>query len=59
MPYSLDLIQKVRNFVENGGTITGGAHTFWIERASIYRCLSRLVAKILMLFREQGKGNRE
>ena len=28
MPYSLDLIQKVRNFVENGGTITGGAHTF-------------------------------
>jgi hypothetical protein len=37
MPYSLDLIQKVRNFVENGGTITGGAHTFWIERASIYR----------------------
>ena len=41
MPYSLDLIQKVRNFVENGGTITGGAHTFWIERASIYRWLSR------------------
>ena len=41
MPYGLDLIQKVINFVENGGTITGGAHTFWIERASIYRWLSR------------------
>ena len=41
MPYSLDLRQKVINFVENGGTITGGAHTFWIERASIYRWLSR------------------
>ena len=59
MPYSLDLRQKVINFVENGGTITKAAHTFGIGRASIYRWLSRLVAKILLLFREQGKGNRE
>ena len=42
MPYSLDLRQKVINFVENGGTITKAAHTFRIERASIYRWLSRL-----------------
>ena len=41
MPYSLDLRQKVINFVENGGTITKAAHTFGIGRASIYRWLSR------------------
>ena len=41
MPYSNDLIQKVINFVENGGTITKVAHTFGIGRASIYRWLSR------------------
>jgi transposase len=35
------LRQKVINFVENGGTITEAAHTFGIERASIYRWLSR------------------
>ena len=37
MPYSLDLTQKVINFVENGGTITKAAHTFGIGRTSIYR----------------------
>jgi transposase len=37
MPYSLDLTQKVINFVENGGTITKAAHTFRIGRTSIYR----------------------
>ena len=41
MPYSLDFIKKVINFVENGGTITKAAHTFGIRRASIYRWLSR------------------
>ena len=41
MPYSLDFIKKVINFVENGGTITKAAHTFGIGRASIYRWLSR------------------
>ena len=41
MPYSLDLRQKVINFVENGGMITKAAHTFGIGRASIYRWLSR------------------
>jgi Transposase. len=41
MPYSLEFRQKVINFVENGGTITKAAHTFRIERASIYRWLSR------------------
>ena len=41
MPYSLDLRQKVINFVENGGTITEAAHIFGIGRASIYRWLSR------------------
>ena len=41
MPYSLDLTQKVINFVENGGTITKAAHTLGIGRGSIYRQLSR------------------
>ena len=41
MPYSLDLRQKVMNFIEKGGTITEAAHTFGIGRASIYRWLSR------------------
>ena len=41
MPYSLDFRQKVIIFVENGGTITKLTHTFRIERASIYRWLSR------------------
>ena len=41
MPYSLDFIKKVINFVENGGTITKAAHTFGVGRASIYRWLSR------------------
>ena len=41
MPYSLDFRQKVIIFVENGGTITKLAHTFGIERASIYRWLYR------------------
>ena len=37
MPYSLDLRQKVTNFVENGGTITEATHIFGIVIASIYR----------------------
>ena len=37
MPYSLDLRQKVINFVENGGMIIETAHTFGIGRASISR----------------------
>ncbi len=41
MPYSLDLRQKVTNFVENGGTVTKAAHTFGIGIASIYRWFSR------------------
>ncbi|NES04904.1 MAG: IS630 family transposase, partial [Okeania sp. SIO2F4] len=35
MPYSLDLRQKVINFVENGGRITEVAHIFGVGRASI------------------------
>ena len=41
MHYSLDFRQKVIFFVENRGTITKLANTFGIERASIYRWLSR------------------
>ena len=41
MPYSLDLRQKVVNFVENGGKITDAAHIFEVGIASIYRWLAR------------------
>ena len=34
MPYSLDLRQKVINFVENGRILTEVAHIFGIGRAS-------------------------
>ena len=40
MPYSLDLRQKLINFVENVGMLTEAAHIFGIGRASIYRWLS-------------------
>ena len=41
MPYSLDLRQKVINFVENGCTITEADYIFGRGRASIYKWLSR------------------
>ena len=41
MPQSLDLRQKVINFVENNGMFTEAAHIFGIEIASISRQLSR------------------
>jgi transposase len=47
MPYSLDFRQKVITFVENCGMITEATHKFGIERASIYRWLSRPKFKIL------------
>ena len=41
MPYSLDLRQKVINFVENGGTLTEAAHIFGMGRASISLSLKK------------------
>ena len=55
MPYSLDLRQKVINFVENGGTLTEAAHIFGIGRASIYRQLSRPKLSATKVKRRQGK----
>jgi len=55
MPYSLDLRQKVINFVENGGTITEAAHIFRIGRASIYRWLSRPKLEATKVKRRQRK----
>ncbi|MEG4313442.1 IS630 transposase-related protein [Microcoleus sp. AT10_D2] len=37
MAYSLDLRQKVVNYVENGGSITKAAAIFKLGRATIYR----------------------
>ncbi len=41
MAYSLDLRQKVVNYVENGGIITKAAAIFKLGRATIYRWLGR------------------
>ena len=41
MAYSLDLRQKVIDYLKNGGRITKAAKVFAIGRASIYRWLDR------------------
>lgn len=41
MAYSLDLRQKVIDYIENGGRVTKAAQVFGIGRASIYRWLER------------------
>ena len=55
MPYSLDLRQKVINFVENGGMITKAAHTFGIGIASTYRYLSRSKMSVTKVKSRQRK----
>ena len=41
MSYSLDLRQKVINYIENGGKITEAAKKFGVGRATIYKWLNR------------------
>lgn len=41
MPYSLDLRQRVIDFIENGGAITQASKLYKIGRATIYRWLNR------------------
>ena len=55
MSYSLDLRQKVINFVENGGTIAKAAHTFGIGIASTYRYLSRSKMSVTKVKSRQRK----
>ena len=55
MPYSLDLRQKVINFVENGCTITEADHIFGTERASIYKWVSRPKLEVTKVKRCQIK----
>ena len=55
MPYSLDLRQKVINFVENGGTPIKATHIFGIVIASIYRQLSRPKLEATKVKRRQIK----
>jgi len=57
MPYSLDLRQKVINFVEDSGIITEKAHIFGIGRASIYRWLSHPKLSATKVKRRQIKLN--
>lgn len=41
MPYSLDLRQRVIEFIETGGGISKAARTYRVSRATIYRWLDR------------------
>ena len=41
MAYSLDLREKVMDYIENGDSVTKAAKVFGIGRASIYRWLER------------------
>ncbi|BFM38218.1 putative transposase [ISY508b: 1877114 - 1878081] [Synechocystis sp. LKSZ1] len=41
MAYSLDLRQKVINFIEAGGSITKASRIFQVGKSSIYRWLDR------------------
>lgn len=42
MAYSLDLRERVINYVENGGSPSQAAEVFQVGRASIYRWLERI-----------------
>ena len=55
MLYSLDFIQKVINFVENGSKLTEVAHVFGIGMASICRWLSRSKLEATKVKRRQRK----
>lgn len=55
MPYSLDLREKVVEYVENGGSITEAAKVFRIGRASIYRWLNRPQLEATKVKRRQRK----
>ena len=56
MAYSLDLRQKVIDYIENGGRVTKAPQVFGIRRASIYRWLERkeLVATKVKYRQRQG-----
>ena len=41
LSYSLDLRQKVKTYLENGGPITKAEKIFGMGRATIYRWLNR------------------
>lgn len=41
MPYSLDLRERVVNFVEEGGSVSKAAQQYKVSRATIYRWLGR------------------
>lgn len=55
MSYSLDLRQKVINYIGKGGKITEVAKTFGIVRATIYRWLNRQNLEPTKIERRQRK----
>ena len=60
MAYSLDLRQKVVDYIENGGRVTKAAQVFGIGRASIYRWLERKeLAATKVKYRQRSLDIRE
>ena len=60
MAYSLDLRQKVIDYIENGGRVSKAAQVFGIGRASIYRWLERKeLAATKVKYRQRSLDIRE
>ncbi|NES80703.1 MAG: helix-turn-helix domain-containing protein, partial [Moorea sp. SIO2B7] len=59
MSYSLELRQKVIDYIESGGKITKAAKVFGIGRASIYRWLERKELEATKVKYRQRKIDRE
>ncbi len=59
MSYSLDLRQKVIDYVESGGKIAKAAKLFGIGRASIYRWLDREYLEATKVKNRQRKLDRK
>lgn len=55
MPYSLDLRERVVNFVEEGGSVSKAAQIYQVSRATIYRWLSREDLKPTQVTRRKRK----
>lgn len=55
MPYSLDLRERVMQWVETGGSITKAAKIYHISRATIYRWMGRADLRATKVKRRKRK----
>ncbi len=55
MPYSIDLRQRVVNYVKQGGSVSKAAEIYQVSRATIYRWLGRDDLKPTVVTRRRRK----